>query len=530
MFAIVIDLRPLMDFFNLPTDVMINKILFLFGWIPIAIVFLWGAKEVWLSYIRGKWGAEQKYILLAIDVPRGNTQSPKAVENIITYLAGAHGNINPIEYWWEGKFQVYFSLEIVSIDGYTQFIVYTPEPFRDLVESAIYSQYPDSEITEIDDYAKGYPTRYPDDEYDVWGAEFIQVKKPVYPIKVYNDFVYQLGDPEEHFKDPMATLMDLCSSLKKGEQLWHQIILVPEAPDCVLKKGEDEIKKILGEKVTSKKNAADYLVDGIMGMITAASEMVFTLWSDVDSSSKEEKDEPLKMMNLKPKEKRQIEAIQDKMSKIHFGFKTRAVYIAKKDVMQKPKAANGFVGYMKQFTDMDLNNLKPDMARTGTSAWGFFKDSRINRKKGSIVRNYKNRDDTAGSPYSYMSIEEIATLWHFPVEAVVKAPMIQKVEGRKAQPPTALPFDTEDTQNESFDTAVHRSEMDAIFSVQDKKKSIVQGTDTQENKKTNDEIIPDSIFLEEDSEQDKPEPHESIFEKDKPQYSKGGPPSNLPFA
>jgi hypothetical protein len=38
-----------------------------------------------------------------------------------------------------------------------------------------------------------------------------------------------------------------------------------------------------------------------------------------------------------------------------------------------------------------------------------------------------------------MNIEELATIWHFPHEGVVKAPLIQKAPGRKAEPPMTLP-------------------------------------------------------------------------------------------
>jgi hypothetical protein len=124
----------------------------------------------------------------------------------------------------------------VSIDGYTQFLIRTPETFRNLVESAIYSQYPDSEITEVDDYTTELPSRFPDDEWDCMGAEFLQANNWVYPIKTYDSFVYQVGPSnEEYFKDPMASLMDLCSSLQVGEQLWYQIILIPEGFDWVQK-------------------------------------------------------------------------------------------------------------------------------------------------------------------------------------------------------------------------------------------------------------------------------------------------------
>jgi len=39
---LVIDLQPVADFFNLPPDIMMLKILLWFGWLPIAITFIWG--------------------------------------------------------------------------------------------------------------------------------------------------------------------------------------------------------------------------------------------------------------------------------------------------------------------------------------------------------------------------------------------------------------------------------------------------------------------------------------------------------
>ncbi|MCK5642776.1 MAG: hypothetical protein KAJ19_18350, partial [Gammaproteobacteria bacterium] len=120
-----IDLSSIYSFFALPMDEQLYRFLVYFGWIPIAWVILYGAKELWLDYIQGKWRAEQKFILLAIDIQRGNEQSIKAVENLFTYFGGGHKNINLIEKYWDGMFQLGFSFEIVSIEGYTQFLIHT---------------------------------------------------------------------------------------------------------------------------------------------------------------------------------------------------------------------------------------------------------------------------------------------------------------------------------------------------------------------------------------------------------------------
>lgn len=438
---IVIDLTNIQEILSLPPEILIYKLLINVGWIPIAITLLWGFKELWLSYIRKKWAEKNaKFVLLAIDIPRENMQSLKAVENLFTYLAGAHGSIDLIEKYWDGKWQLYFSMEIVSIEGYTQFLIYTPVDFRDLVESAVYSQYPDAEITEVDDYTQGYPTRFPDDKYDIWGAEFILANNHMYPIKTYKEFE-DLNDPDKNiFKDPLGPLMDLNSSLGKGEQLWYQIILIPIGFDWV-KDGDKEVSRILGEKVGSDKNFADKIVDSILGFLDQIGETIYSL-GDIGGEEKKE-DEPFKMMNLKPKTKRQVEGIEYKTSKIGFETKIRMIYLAEKEVMRKPKVVNGFVGFMKQFGDNALNNLKPDTAKTATKANYFFKGSRANAKKNRIMSAYVSRDDAAGRAPKVLNVEELATIWHFPVSTSVKAPLIQTAPGRKAEPPMGLPRSAE---------------------------------------------------------------------------------------
>ncbi|MDO8260357.1 MAG: hypothetical protein Q7T50_02525, partial [Candidatus Magasanikbacteria bacterium] len=114
---ITLNLSPIQHFLSLPPDQALLAMLFTVGWIPVAIVFLYGTFLIFVDYKQGIFSAKQKYTLLAIDIPKENDLSLRAVENLFTYFAGAHGSINLIEEYWEGKFQLCFSFEIVSIDG-----------------------------------------------------------------------------------------------------------------------------------------------------------------------------------------------------------------------------------------------------------------------------------------------------------------------------------------------------------------------------------------------------------------------------
>lgn len=434
--TINIDTSGVEQLLYLPTGTVLWRLFFwYFGWMPVAFVMLYGIIQVWLHHRRHLWGSKQKHILLAIDIPRNNAQSPRAVENMFIYFAGAHGTLSLIEKWWQGMYQLNFSFEIVSIGGFIQFLIHTPEKFRNLVETAVYSQYPDAEIYEVEDYTTIIPGRYPNDEFDIWGAEFIQVADSVLPIRTYPEFEYKMGEAEVQWKDPLASLMDLMSSLQKGEQLWYQIVVVPIGQEWT-KDRDKFVSKILKEKLPA--SAANNIVDNILKWMGELSEAIYSIWGDIEEKKKDS--DPLKMMNLKPNQKVQIEAADMKVNKLGFDVSIRGLYVSRKEVMNKPKAVNGFVGYIKQFNTQDLNSLKPDMKVTATSAAYFFPKQRIIDKKNKIMQAYKWRSDILGRKPWVMNVEELATLWHFPIDAVVKAPLVQRASARRVEPPMSLPF------------------------------------------------------------------------------------------
>lgn len=434
---ILVDFTPIQEFFSLPPSEMLWLFMAYFGWIIFGIMFLLGARIIWRSSARRKWGKNIKFVLLAIDIPRGNIQSPQAVENLFAYFGGAHGTQNFFEEWFLGEYQLSFSFEIVSLDGHTQFLIRTPAKFRNLTESAVYSQYPDAEIVEVEDYCEGFPRKFPDDEYDIWGSEFIQSAHYMYPIKSYREFEHRLGEDETTFRDPMAELMELCSSLKQGENLLYQIIVIPTGFDW-MEDGKGEIDKILGKK--SSPTFLNKVIDSIIELISNLSEMVYSIWGDVEENKKEEV-KKLSMMELTPKQKKKIEFIELKSSKLAFLCKIRVVYLAKKEVMNSSKVVNGFVGYIKQFSALDLNSFKPDLNKTATRTAYFNKTKRLITKKNNIMNNYIDRNDWAGCTPFLLNIEELATIWHFPVEATSNAPLVQKTATKKYKPPSNLVFD-----------------------------------------------------------------------------------------
>jgi hypothetical protein len=173
---LTIDVNQLLNFASGDPLTVMGRIFIYGGWIPIVFVCLWGFKLAWLNWRVELNAARAKYVLLAIDVPKENEQLPKAVENVFTHIHGAAVAVDFFEKWWKGKHQPTFSFEICSHGGYVQFYVRAETRFRDLVEAAFFSQYPDAEINEVEDYATPFkgiafpPTS--EDGLDLFGAEY----------------------------------------------------------------------------------------------------------------------------------------------------------------------------------------------------------------------------------------------------------------------------------------------------------------------------------------------------------------------
>ena len=97
---------------------------------------------------------------------------------------------------------------------------------------------------EVDDYAQFIPGDYPNNTYDVFGAEMILTKPDPYPIKTYKYFT---DDIEKEFMDPISNLLEVMSTMSTDEQMWMQLILEPVGDDWK-KGGEKIVNKLISKK------------------------------------------------------------------------------------------------------------------------------------------------------------------------------------------------------------------------------------------------------------------------------------------
>ncbi|PIZ99490.1 MAG: hypothetical protein COX77_01435, partial [Candidatus Komeilibacteria bacterium CG_4_10_14_0_2_um_filter_37_10] len=393
----------------------------------------------WIIYRQGKFAAKIKYIFLAIDVPKDNEQSPKAVEHLMTNLAGGHMPLSKWEEWWDGAFQLCFSLEIVSIDGYIQFIIRTPEHWRDMVEAAVYAQYPEAEIMEVDDYTKDIPDKFPNTEYNFWASELALVKNEAFPIRSYVEFEHSLT---QELKDPMAALLEIYSRIGMGEQMWFQIIVKP-TDDKWKDAAQKVVSKLIGEKVAVKEN----ILDKIISFFSSIFQDIINSLAGVEFSPPVvKKDDAVnKLLFMSPGARKTLELVEYKMSKLGFYCKIRVAYVGKLAVFNKATRVSNFFSAIKQYNALNANALKP--SKFTTKALYFFVKRRVINKQNKLMQAYKSRSIWQGMSSYILNIEELATLYHFPA-SIIKVPLLKKTESKKAEPPSQLPFSGVENENQ----------------------------------------------------------------------------------
>ena len=98
------------------------------------------------------------------------------------------------------------------------------------MESQIYAHYPQVEIHEAADYTKefiGEDIESSKKNGISTQAEYNLTKEDAYPIKTYIDYKLDKLETEEEMKnDPLASLIELMGTMKEGENLWYQALIM----------------------------------------------------------------------------------------------------------------------------------------------------------------------------------------------------------------------------------------------------------------------------------------------------------------
>jgi hypothetical protein len=418
------------------------------AWLPFFLAM--GAYASWMDYQKEKYIAGMKWVVLEIlPPPEILYSSPKAAES---FFAGLHasygGGIKWKDQAFGGKIPDWFSLEIVSIGGPTHFYIRCTESSRNIVESLLFSQYPQAEIRVAEDYVKLIPDEFDPTQFDVSGTEFVFSQAPAYPIKSWTEFEDAGGKDEYSRLDPLAPLLEVMSSLQPSEFLWLQYIIRPTGGDWV-KDGKAVVDKIIGREAKKEESVPLPLwFFSLPFRLIGAIATEVGLIPAVEEKKKEEK--PFSLTGLTPAEKDALERIQQKLSKLAFKTSIRAFYVARKEAFNGARGAS-VTAMFKQLFYNNMNTFKPGGGTKdkGSFPWmfpndkGFGADEKTLKKKKSMYGAYRKRAFSSppkdGKSFAIiLNTEELATLWHLP-GLNVKAPMLPRVQSKKGVPPSFLP-------------------------------------------------------------------------------------------
>lgn len=392
--------------------------------IPLAMI----AIHLWLHYRQHLFASGIKWTVLEILVPRDVVKTPAAMELILTNALYHQSNKGFWEKYFIGAPWLWFSLEMVSIDGKVHFYIRTPSRIRDLVETQIYAQYPQAKVVEVDDYAFHIPQYKKNGDWYVWGTDFKKAKEDFFPIKTYKDFGTDMatGVKEEFKVDPITPVIEYLGSIPKGQQIWIQIVIRQN----IIKYLSNE-----GEKVNFYEKAVERIKE--TSVLPSGSPLPPYI-----------SDYPKKMM--------------EQLSKLHFDTGIRLIALSDKRNTTEDQFNNlrrDVRLLFRQYAHPYSNELVRCNSTVFETPWADPTGLALQKYKKRSLDFYRMRTFfdppiqysfsyptllsaffPSGSPNIFvMSTEELATIFHFP-GMVSETPSFKRIESKIAKPPSNLPI------------------------------------------------------------------------------------------
>jgi len=388
-------------------------------WIPLLALLAWF--DVFVHYKRRAWIKKEGSALLEIKLPHEIFKSPAAIEAILNVIYEPVGGSNLIKVFLEGALRPWYSLEMVSIDGHVHFYIWCHKKYKSIIETQMYAQFPNIEVHEAVDYSLGV-YQNPDKLKIMYFGQLELLKPDAYPIKTYVDYGLD-KDPDEEYKiDPLVPLLEFLGSLKQGEQVWVQILIRAHTKEGLMhgrfitkpdwkKEANKEIKKFIKENAPAKE-----------------SKIV----------------EPT-VRDLTEEQKETVTAIERNLNKLPYDTMIRMAYLAEPG---KDNSANigGLIRSFRRFGSSNSNGVKPSWdSSLKYPQFQDFRKMKQMRNEREILEAYKRRSfferpfrHFHGKPF-ILTVEELATLYHFPSSTVAATPTLARLPSKKGQSPTNLP-------------------------------------------------------------------------------------------
>lgn len=396
------------------------------------IVLFWLFKILWKKYSFGKYLDTLKYVMLEIKPPRNIERSPRTMEQVFAASFGVWSSPNLIDKMVKGRWaQASTSFEIRGVNGEMHFYIRCEKKFRNFYESLIYSQYPEAEIQEVEDYTQLVPKNVPNKEWELWGTDYKLAKDDAYPIRTYK---YFQEDVTKGMIDPLAELADVMAGLPPGQEIWIQIVITPEPGGDWQNAVNKLAAKLAGKEVKAESIIFVRFFTEIWEIIVNAFRYISN--PEIEFATEAKKDEQPLMFKLTPGQQEVLKAVEESVTKNGYRTKLRFIYIGRREGFDRG-FVSGVSGSIHQFNDMMLNSFVQDN-ETKTFANYIWVEPRMRYAQRKIFLRYLDRDPDG--PTFILNSEELATLYHMPDMSVV-SPSIARVEAKKGGAPLNLPVE-----------------------------------------------------------------------------------------
>ena len=146
------------------------------------------AKDFWYWWRSWKCEMASRRSVLELKRRPDVEKHIKAMESVFAGWWQIHDPPNVREKWLDGEYQLGFSIEMVSTEGKVHFYIRLPEESRRIIESALYAQFPDAELLEVEDFLKAVPENIPNRDWRMWGSTLKLEKEVVFPLPTFPRF------------------------------------------------------------------------------------------------------------------------------------------------------------------------------------------------------------------------------------------------------------------------------------------------------------------------------------------------------
>ncbi|MEK7074403.1 MAG: hypothetical protein AAB968_01405, partial [Patescibacteria group bacterium] len=388
-----------------------------------------------------------KFVLLELRPPREVVKTPRAMEQVFTSIhslgSGPDLKFPTVlnEKWWNGEVVYPYSMEIASFGGEVHFFIWIPEKHRNIIEAAFYSNYPDMQVKEADNYLDRLPRTFGELKkrgYELFGTEFLLAHKKetkekiklnydIYPIRTYFDFE---AVAEEKELDPISGIMEVLAKIRPQDTIWLQMIIQPA-------------------------------VEGERGRIEKEGGLVLAEMKRMARSVKNLETGEIHMVMPSPGESETMRAIERKLSKPMFNAVVRTIYMGPKEGFSSNFGQRGIISAFNQYSSETYNRFRNNgKVWSRANMWYppfIFPKWRLLGLKERIIANYRERrfyyetrlawilqmhvsNFGVGGKIMTLNAEELATLFHLPTIMAPTGSIMVKEEARKAGPPAGLPI------------------------------------------------------------------------------------------